>query len=137
LVLPGDANHHGTLYAGSLLRIALEAAYTTAYRLVGSEANLVLRRVLDLQCYQPVPIGAVLEIRGTALHVARAAMVVGLFGSPFDASRGPWMDGLMSFAQIDGEGRPAPFPDSLVLEPLAGEIWHPLKDRMQKLLHIR
>ena len=23
LILPGDANHHGTLYAGSLLRLAL------------------------------------------------------------------------------------------------------------------
>ena len=27
LVLPGDANHHGTLYAGALLRIALEAVW--------------------------------------------------------------------------------------------------------------
>ena len=31
LILPVDANHHGTLYAGSLLRIALEAAYATAF----------------------------------------------------------------------------------------------------------
>ena len=38
-VLPADANHHGTLYAGSLLRLALEAGYPTAWRHVGTEAN--------------------------------------------------------------------------------------------------
>ena len=32
LVLPAEANHHGTLYAGSLLRLALEAGYATAWK---------------------------------------------------------------------------------------------------------
>ena len=32
LILPRDANHHGTLYAGVLLSLALEAAYATAFR---------------------------------------------------------------------------------------------------------
>ena len=35
LVLPADANHHGTLYAGSLLRYGLETAYAAASRAVG------------------------------------------------------------------------------------------------------
>ena len=35
LVLPADSNHHGTLYAGSLLRYALEAAYAAASRGAG------------------------------------------------------------------------------------------------------
>ncbi|MGL5095097.1 MAG: acyl-CoA thioesterase, partial [Planctomycetia bacterium] len=72
LVLPGDANHHGTLYAGALLRIALEAAYATAYRCVGADANLVLRRVLGVECYQPVPVGRVIEIRGAVVYASRA-----------------------------------------------------------------
>src|ERR1700691_4515397 len=72
LVLPADANHHGTLYAGSLLRMALEAAYATAYRWVGNDANLLLRRVLSLECYRPVPVGTLVEIRGTVLHLTRA-----------------------------------------------------------------
>ena len=54
LILPRDANHHGTLYAGSLLALVLEAGYATAYRAVGQSANLVLKRVLDLRCYEPV-----------------------------------------------------------------------------------
>ena len=35
LVLPRDANHHGTLYAGVLLSLALEAGYATAFRAAG------------------------------------------------------------------------------------------------------
>ena len=86
LVLPTDANHHGTLYAGSLLRIALEAAYATAFRAIGEDANLLLRRVLNLECYRQVPVGSMIEIRGLPLHVTRAYMVVGMIGSPLPAS---------------------------------------------------
>ena len=63
LIVPADTNHHGTLYAGALLRMALEAAYVAAYRMIGNQANLVLRRVLNLECYQPVSLGKVVEIR--------------------------------------------------------------------------
>ncbi len=70
LILPRDANHHGTLYAGTLLAIALEAAYATAYRAVGASASLVLKRVLDLRCYEPVPVGQVVEIRGVEVYRA-------------------------------------------------------------------
>ncbi len=87
LVLPTDANHHGTLYAGSLLRLALEAGYATAWRYVGTEANLVLRRVVNLECLRPVPVGTVICISGTVLYrsqaylVTEAARRTGLVGS--------------------------------------------------------
>ena len=89
LVLPVDANHHGTLYAGSLLRIALEAAYATASRLIGDDANILLRRVLSLECYRPVPVGSMVEIRGTVLHLTRAYLVAGLIGSPLQGQSAP------------------------------------------------
>lgn len=136
LVLPGDANHHGTLYAGALLRIALEAAYATAHRMVGPSANLLLRRVLSVECYQPVPIGTVIEIRGRPLHLRRAYMVVGLIGAPLDPHSGPWMDGLMAFVPVDESGRPTPFPDDLEIEP-SDAHWDPLRQRMEKLLAVR
>ena len=82
LILPVDANHHGTLYAGSLLRIALEAAYAAAFRAIGDDANLLLRRVLNLECYRPVPVGSMVEIRGLPLHLTRAYMIIGMIGSP-------------------------------------------------------
>ena len=136
LILPVDSNHHGTLYAGSLMRIALEAAYTTAFNAVGPTANLLLRRVLSLECYRPVPVGSMIEIRGAVLHLTRAYLVAGLLAAPLPGQKSPWMDGLFGFVQVDAEGRPAEFPDDLALEPL-GKEWRTLELRMQKLLKIR
>ena len=137
LILPRDANHHGTLYAGTLLTVALEAAYACAYRAVGASANLVLRRVLDLRCYRPVPIGAVAEISGVELTRMRAALVVGLIGTPLHGSNGHWMDGIMQFVQVDESGRPD------VLEAGVGDSvelsaeWLGLRERASKLLTVR
>jgi acyl-CoA hydrolase len=138
LVLPRDANHHGTLYAGVLLSLALEAGYATAYRAAGASANLVLKRVLDLRCYEPVPVGRVVEIRGREVHRATAQVVVALFGSPLSVRSGPWMDSLMQFVQIGESGRPEPLEGGpgdgpLLLQP----PWSDLRDRGQRLLAIR
>jgi acyl-CoA thioesterase YciA len=137
-VLPRDANHHGTLYAGALLSLALEAGYATAHRASGESANLVLKRVLDLRCYEPVPVGCVVEIRGCEVVRARAHLVVGLCGTPLLSRSTPWMDGLMQFVQVDESWRP---------EPLEGEPndvpetltppWADLRDRAHRLLLVR
>lgn len=137
LVLPGDANHYGTLYAGSLLRIALEAAYMTAYRRVGREANLVLHRVMDLVCHQPVPVGTVIEIHGAVLHCVRTALVIGLIGASLKPGRGSWMEGLMTFVQIDEHGRPAPLADGPALVLPSGQEWQSLHHRLHLLMRIR
>lgn len=138
LILPRDANHHGTLYAGVLLSLALEAGYATAYRAAGAAANLVLKRVLDLRCYEPVPIGRVIEIRGIEIHRARAMVVVGLQGTPLTGREVPWMDGAMQFVQIADDGKPEPLdvepPDD---EPNLIEPWSMLRERSLKLLAIR
>src|SRR3954452_23879351 len=94
LILPRDANHHGTLYAGVLLSLALEAGYATAYRAAGANANLVLKRVLDLRCYEPVMVGQVVEIRGGEVHRARAQVVVALVGTSHGEKSTSWMDAL-------------------------------------------
>jgi acyl-CoA hydrolase len=139
LILPRDANHHGTLYAGAMLSLALEAGYATAYRSVGRSANLVLKRVLDLRCFEPVPIGRVVEIRGLEVHRARAHVVVGLAGTPLPGRPKAWMDGLMQFVQVDEHGSPEPIASDLSAgEP--GELpesWTALHDRALKLLAIR
>ena len=136
LVLPVDANHHGTLYAGSLLRIALEAAYATASRCVGCDANILLRRVLSIECYRPVPVGTLVELQGTVLHLTRAYMVTALVGSPLKGQKSPWMDALLGFVQVDHLGRAAEFPVELEMSP-PDASWDGLRERMQKLLRIR
>ncbi len=138
LVLPTDANHHGTLYAGSLLRLALEAGYATAWRHVGTEANLVLRRVLNLECVRPVPVGTVIEIAGAVLHRTQAYLVTGLLGTPLNPGESPWLEGLFGFAQVNETGRPEALPEGAGPGVIVdSEDWRRLAERMQKLLHLR
>ena len=138
LILPRDANHHGTLYAGVLLSLGLEAAYATAYRAAGDAANLVLKRVLDLRCYHPVTIGRVIEIRGVEVHRARAMVVVALEGTHLPGRSGPWMDGLMQFVQVDEDGRPEPLEGDPFASSAPPEApWAALRDRSLKLLAVR
>lgn len=138
LVLPRDANHHRTLYAGTLLSFALEAGYSAAYRAAGLDANLVLKRVLDLRCYTPVPIGRVIEIRGCQIHRGSAQIVVALYGTPLSDQTSPWMDGLMQFVHVNPDGSPEPLADepTELVEDL-GPPWSRLRDRSRKLLHVR
>jgi len=136
LVLPADANHHGTLYAGSLLRYALESGYATACRAAGPEGNLMLRRVLSLECRRSVPVGSLVEIRGAILQAKRGYLVAGVVGMPLEGNTLPWMDGLLGFAQVDPAGLPAPLPRAV--EDLAGgPLWQPLLERLEKLAAIR
>ena len=138
LVLPRDANHYGTLYAGTLLSLALEAGYAAAYRSAGPRANLVLKRVLDLRCFQPVPVGEVVSIRGAEVHRARAHVVVALFGVPLAGRSRPWVDGLMQFVQVDAQGFPEPLEREPPLElPALDPPWSDLRRRALRLLAIR
>ena len=136
LVLPADANHHGTLYAGSLLRYALENAYATACRAAGPEGNLMLRRVLSLECRRSVPVGALVEIRGAVLQAKQGYLVAGVVGMPLEGHTLPWMDGLFGFAQVDSAGLPValPCPVDVAAE---SPLWQPLVKRLEKLGPIR
>lgn len=138
LILPADANHHGTLYAGSLLRLTLEAGYATAWKYVGVEANLVLRRVLNLECLRPVPVGTVIEIQGLVLHRSQAYLVTGLVGAPLAPDEGPWLEALLGFAQVDEQGRPAALPREVgEAQVPEGEPWQRLGERLRKLIKLR
>jgi acyl-CoA hydrolase len=138
LILPADANHHGTLYAGAMLRFALEAGYATACRHVGPGANLVLRRVLNMECLRPVPVGVVAEVRGAVLRRTAAYLVCGLVGTPLAADQGPWAEALLGFAQVGEGGKPTHFPGELPpLDPPAGDPWDRLAARLARLARVR
>ena len=136
LVLPADANHHGTLYAGSLLRYALENAYATACRAAGPEGNLMLRRVLSLECRRSVPVGALVEIRGGVLQAKLGYLVAGVVGMPLEGHTLPWMDGLFGFAKVDQAGLPVNLPEPVV-RLADGPLWQPLVSRLDRLSKIR
>ena len=132
LVLPADANHHGTLYAGSLLRFTLEAAYAAGTRGVGPTANLMLRRVVSVECRRGVPVGALVEIRGAVLQVRQCYLVVGVVGMPLAGQELPWMDALMGFVQVDAAGLPVELPAGIATAARE-RLWQPLADRLETL----
>ena len=132
LVLPADANHYGTLYAGSLLKYALEGAYAAATRGVGPEANLMLRRGLGLECRRSVPVGSLVELRGTVLQVRQCHIVVGVVGMPLEATDLPWMDGLFGFVQVDAKGLPVDLPAGVTAADERHALWQPLMKRLAK-----
>jgi acyl-CoA hydrolase len=136
LVLPVDANHHGTLYAGSLLRFALEASYATACRAVGPEANMMLRRVLTIECRRAVPVGTLVELRAAVLQVRQCHLVVGVVGMPLGGQSIPWMDGLLGFVHVDEACQPITLPREI--SPVTDSpLWRPLASRLEKLAAIR
>ena len=129
LILPADANHYGTLYAGSLLKYGLEAAYAAATRGVGSKANLMLRRVLSVECRRAVPVGALVEIQGAILQVRQCHIVVGVVGMPLTNEDVPWMDGLFGFVQVNEKGLPAELPE-MIRTASKKTFWEPLLKRL-------
>lgn len=136
LVLPADANHYGTLYAGSLLRYALEAGYAAATRGAGPGANLVLRRVLSVECRQGVPVGTLVELRAAVIDVRQCYLAVAVVGMPLAGQAVPWMDGLFGFVQVDRDGLPVPLPAAV--EPVPPDpLWQPLVTRLERLAKVR
>src|SRR6516225_1925456 len=111
--------------------MALEAGYATAWKHIGTQANLVLRRVLNLECLRPVPVGTVIEIRGAVLYRGHTYLVTGLAGSPLAPGEGPWLEALLGFAQVDEAGRPDALPEGAgPAEVPEGEPWPRLGERL-------
>ena len=129
LVLPADANHYGTLYAGSLLKYGLEAAYAAASRGVGPEANLMLRRVLSVECRRTVPVGTLVELQGAILQARQCYIDVGVVGMPLANGDVPWMDGLFGFVQVDQRGLPTELPEKIQMTTNT-TFWSPLLKRL-------
>ena len=131
LVLPADANHYGTLYAGSLLKYGLEAAYAAASRGVGPEANLMLRRVLSVECRRTVPVGTLVELQGAILQARQCYIDVGVVGMPLATGDVPWMDGLFGFVQVDKKGLPTELPEKIQTASRT-TFWSPLLKRLEE-----
>ena len=72
-----------------MLCFVLEAGYATAWKHIGTDANLVLCRVLNMECLRPVPVGVVAEIQGAVLYRTAAYLVCGLvYAAQLQTGRG-------------------------------------------------
>ena len=107
LVLPAQANHYGTLFAGQALSMLAQAAFTAASR--HARSNVVLAGVTDLRFTAPVPVGQLFIITARVTHAGRSSMVVEVAASREDPQTGdkaPVAQGQFQMVAVNEHGRP-------------------------------
>jgi acyl-CoA hydrolase len=107
LVLPAQANHHGTLFAGQGLQLMAKAAFLAARGLARRE--VVMAGVTGVDFLAPVPAGHQLTLRAWVSRVGRSSMTVcvtalaDLPGIPAEEA----LKGVFEMVAVDAAGRPA------------------------------
>jgi len=76
MVLYGDLNHHGTLFAGQMTRWMVEACLIEAGKFVGSADDLVCVSIGDFTFKKPVQKGEIVEISTRVSHTGRTSLTV-------------------------------------------------------------
>ena len=107
LVLPAQANHYGTLFAGQALSMLAQAAFTAASR--HARSNVVLAGVQDLRFTAPVPVGQLFVIKARVTHAGRSSMTVEVEASREDPQTGdkaPVAQGQFQMVAVNEHGRP-------------------------------
>lgn len=69
LVLPGMANHHGTLFAGLGLQLMAKAAFMAARKLARRE--VVMAGASGIDFMRPIPVGRTLALRAWVSRVGQ------------------------------------------------------------------
>lgn len=107
LVLPGMANHHGTLFAGLGLQLMAKAAFMAARKLARRE--VVMAGASGIDFMRPIPVGRTLALRAWVSRVGRSSMTVCIsgFAEAPGARREEVIKGVFVMVAVDGQGRPA------------------------------
>lgn len=112
LVLPAQANHHGTLFAGQALALLAKAAFLAGRGL--AQRELVMAAVTGVEFLAPVPVGHRLRLRAWVSRVGRSSMTVCVRGLA-DAPAAPTdtvLQAVFELVAVDASGRPAPIDRS-------------------------
>ncbi len=105
LILPAQANHHGTLFAGHGLQLLAKAAFLAAREL--AQREVVMAGVTGIDFLAPVPVGHRLRLRAWVSRVGRSSMTVCVTGLA-DAPRVPTdevLRGVFEMVAVDAAGR--------------------------------
>jgi len=108
LVLPANANHYGTLFAGQALQLMAKAAFLAARG--AAQADVVMARVTGVDFLSPVPVGRQLCLRAWVSRIGRCSMTVCVSGVA-DQPRVPAeevLKGVFEMVAVDQVGRPVP-----------------------------
>ncbi|MFV0410307.1 MAG: acyl-CoA thioesterase [Paracoccus sp. (in: a-proteobacteria)] len=107
LILPAQANHYGTLFAGNALSMMANAAYAAASR--QARGNVVLASVDGLRFTAPVPVGSLLNLSARIARSGRSSMQVEVTGhceTPGAEDRRQIAQGQFTMVAVGKTGRP-------------------------------
>jgi acyl-CoA hydrolase len=113
IVFPGDTNHMGSLFGGTLMAWMDRAAYMAATR--RARGTCVTRKVDEIEFRTAIFNGDFVELVGTVESTGRTSLAVRVEvyrEDPDDASRELCTTGRFTMVHVGDDGRPAEIPPS-------------------------
>jgi len=111
-VFPGETNHYGTLFGGTVLAWMDQAAFVAATRHAKRKVVTVHADAVDFK--RPVPLGAIVELVARVAGVGRTSMrvEVEMWVEPIQEGETPYLaaEGGFVLVALDERGRPVPVP---------------------------
>ncbi len=104
IVLGGDLNHHGTLFAGQMAKWVVEACLVHAVKLCGQAENLVCVNIQKLTFKHPVQKGAVIDIETFVERLGTTSLTIGARVYTFV----PILETAITFVTLNEKGSPTP-----------------------------
>ena len=107
LILPVNANHHGTLFAGQGLQMLAKTAFLAARDLAQREC--LMAGVTRVDFLAPVPVGHQLTLRAWVSRIGRSSMTVCVTGLADLPGTPPEevMKAIFEMVAVDADGRPS------------------------------
>lgn len=109
MIFPEYANHYGTLFGGTALRLASKAAFIAAIR--HARGAVVMAKCEQVEFDQPVAVGQLLELVSYVSREGRSSMTVEvevIRETPATGERTPVIKGRFEMVAVDGQGNPSP-----------------------------
>ena len=114
IVFPGDTNHMGTLFGGTLMAWMDRAAYLAATR--RARGTCVTRKVDEIEFRTAIVSGDFVEMIGRVESVGRTSLVVLVEvyrEMPADGARELCTTGRFTMVHVGDDSKPSPVPAEL------------------------
>lgn len=114
IVLPNDANVHGSVLGGRVMHLMDVCGAVAANR--HSHSGVVTAAVDGIEFLGPVPVGHLLVLKSSVNFAARTSMEVGVkvwSEDPRSGDRRHTSSAFLTFVAVDREGRPVAVPPVL------------------------
>ncbi|MFC5700061.1 acyl-CoA thioesterase [Cohnella faecalis] len=111
LVFPGDTNHHGTMFGGTLMQYIDKIAAISSIRHCGKAVVTASQDSLDF--LSPIKVGEAVELEAVVTWTHRSSMevyVVVRAENLFTRERRVTVTAFSTFVALDENGKPTPVP---------------------------